>query len=89
MDKQVLATQLLERLKETVAVSEREGTKAAEHARNGATAQEKREDGRTSMEFGSLARGQRLRAQQGRFEVAAVESFHPQPFKPGALIKLG
>lgn len=89
MDKQALKAQLITRIRESIDVAERERTAAADAARTGATANEKREDARMAIEYGSLARGQGKRAQQARLELAALESFHPAPVADGGAVGLG
>lgn len=89
MDKQALVSQLVAKIREAVAVAEREMAAAADAAQHGADAQTKREDARMAIEFGGLARGQRLRAEQARMQLAAVESFHPRPIRRGGRVDVG
>ncbi len=42
-----------------------------------------------AIEYGGLARGQRVRAAQARLVLAAVESFHPRPIPRGGKIDVG
>lgn len=51
---------------------------ALEAAANIATENEKREDSRTMLEFGSLSTGQRLRAQRARDELELLNHFMKQ-----------
>lgn len=89
MDKQALADQLVARVRESVAVADREMAVAVEAARHGADAATKREDARMAIEYGAVARGQRRRAQQSRLVLSAVESFHPRPVMEGGRIDIG
>ena len=57
MDRQFLVEQLAERLRESAAVALQAQKAAADDARDGATAADKREDARVSQEPSSLARG--------------------------------
>jgi transcription elongation GreA/GreB family factor len=89
MDKQFLVEQLAERLRESAAVALQAQKAAAEEARDGATAAEKREDARVSQEYSSLARGQGQRADKLRAELAALAGFRPPALSPKAPIALG
>jgi transcription elongation GreA/GreB family factor len=89
MDKQFLVEQLAERLRESAAVALQAQKAAAEEARDGATAAEKREDARVSQEYSSLARGQGQRAEKLRAELLALAEFRPPSLSPKAPITLG
>lgn len=89
MDKRALVAQLIARVRESLAVAEREMEAATEAARHGADAKTRREDTRMAIEYGGLAQGQKRRAQQARMILAAVESFHPEPLPEGAAIAVG
>jgi transcription elongation GreA/GreB family factor len=88
MDKRFLVEQLSERLRASVAVARKAGQAAAEEARDGATAAEKREDARVALEYAGLARGQRERASRTMAELAA-ETFRPGRLAPNAPISVG
>jgi transcription elongation GreA/GreB family factor len=89
MDKRELVEQLAARLRDSAQVALKAGQEAAEEARDGATASEKRENARVALEYEGLARGQSERAQRTLAELAQLESFHPQRFGRGAPIALG
>jgi transcription elongation GreA/GreB family factor len=89
MDKQFLVEQLADRLRETAQIARKAGQAAAEEARDGATASEKRENARVSIEYSSLARGQAARAEKARAEISTLEAFRPPRLAPNAPIALG
>ncbi|MEB2345723.1 MAG: transcription elongation factor GreAB [Deltaproteobacteria bacterium] len=89
MDKQALVAQLRARLAEALAVSERAHEAAAEEARHGATAAEKRDDARVALEWSHLARGQARRVAQLRADLAALDGFAPGSLAPGSAAALG
>lgn len=89
MDKRFLVDQLADRLRASAEVARKAGQAAADEARHGATASEKREDARVALEYSSLARGQSQRADRARAELSALEAFHPQTFASNARIALG
>lgn len=78
MDKQFLVEQLAARIRGNAQVAMREQEAAALEAREGATADEKRADGRVAMEFAGLAHAQGRRANAARDELAVLEGFLPQ-----------
>ena len=89
MDKQFLVDQLADRLRESVAVAQQAQKAAAEEARDGATASEKRENARVAQEYSSLARGQGQRADKAIAELAALANFRPAPLPAKGPIALG
>ena len=89
MDKRVLIDQLAAHIRQAAAVAQRAGEDAATIARDGATAAEKREDGRVALEFQSLAKGQSRRADRARADLAALESFRPPALPRDARIIVG
>lgn len=89
MDKQFLIEQLAGRLRESVAVAQKAQRAAADEARDGATAAEKREDARVSQEYSSLARGQGQRADKLLAELQALAEFRPARLAPKGPITLG
>jgi transcription elongation GreA/GreB family factor len=89
MNKLFLVEQLAARIRGAAAVAQRAGDDAAVVAREGATANEKREDGRVALEFQSLARGHALRAEKARAELAILDGFRPAPLARGARVALG
>ena len=89
MDKRALVAQLVGKVRESLAVAEREAAAAAEAAREGEEPAARREDARMAIEFGGLARGQQQRVQQARIALAALESFHPPTIAKGGRVDLG
>jgi len=89
MDKRFLIEQLSDRLRESAHVARKAGQAAAEEARDGATAAEKRENARVAQEYAGLARGQAARASRAIAELSTLESFRPEPLPKGAPIALG
>ncbi len=89
MDKKFLVEQLCERLRESSQVALKASQAAADVARDGATPAEKREDARTALEFGALARGQKERAERMAAELGALSSFSPKAFSEHTPIALG
>ncbi len=70
-----LVDQLRQKLAQDAALATRAGCDARDAAQHSATAQEKREDGRTMIEFGNMARAQALRVEQIRQALAALDAF--------------
>lgn len=89
MDKKFLIEQLTDKLRASAQVARKAGQAAADEARDGATAAEKRENARVSQEYSGLARGQSARASQALVEIATLETFRPTPLPKGARIALG
>jgi len=89
MDKRFLVEQLIERLRSSAQVALSASESAATEARDGATPAEKREDARSAIEFGSLARAQSRRAQRAIGEIDALAAFRPAPWSHGAPIAVG
>ncbi|MFT7583444.1 MAG: transcription elongation GreA/GreB family factor [Myxococcota bacterium] len=89
MDKNALVQKLIDSLKTSSEVAEREMQAAADAAAHGADAQAKREDARMAIEYGGLALGQRKRVEQSRIALSAIESWHPRPIRQGAPIEVG
>lgn len=78
MDKQFLVEQLAARIRESAQVAMREQEAAATEAREGATADEKRADGRIAIEFAGLAHAQGRRAHAALDELGVLDGFRPQ-----------
>jgi transcription elongation GreA/GreB family factor len=76
MDKQFLVEQLATRIRETAQVAKREQEAAAIEAREGASPDEKRADGRVALEFSSLAHAQGRRASAALDDLTALDAFH-------------
>lgn len=89
MDKRFLVEQLCDKLRESAHVARKAGQAAAEEARDGATAAEKRENARVAQEYSGLARGQMARFNRAIAELATLESFRPAPLIKGARITVG
>ncbi len=89
MDKKFLVEQLSERLRQASQVARKASQAAAEVAREGATPAEKREDARTALEFGGLAKGQKERADRMAAELSTLAVFNPKKLPPQAPISLG
>jgi transcription elongation GreA/GreB family factor len=77
MDKVLMLEQLATRIRESAQVAKREQEAAAEAARDAATPDEKRADGRVALEFSSLAKAQGRRAGAALDDLAAIEAFRP------------
>jgi len=89
MDKKFLVEQLSERLREASHVARKASQAAADQAREGATPAEKREDARTALEFGALAKGQKERADRMTAELSTLAVFIPKSFSAQTPIALG
>ena len=89
MDKRFLIEQLSDKLRESAQVARKAGQAAAEEARDGATAAEKRENARVAQEYAGLARGQAARAGRTMAELSTLEGFRPAPLPKGAPIAIG
>src|ERR1019366_2385585 len=88
MDKRFLIEQLSEKLRESATVARKAGQAAADEARDGATAAEKRENARVAQEYAGLARGQAARASRAQAELSTLQTFRPAPLPRGARIAL-
>ncbi|HVK76923.1 MAG TPA: GreA/GreB family elongation factor [Kofleriaceae bacterium] len=89
MDKQFLLSQLIDQLSASAQVAKAARDAAATEAREGATPAEKREDARTAIEQGGLARAQDRRLREAESAVAALLAFRPAAARTGAVIGLG
>jgi transcription elongation GreA/GreB family factor len=89
MDKKFLVEQLAERLREASQVARKASQAAADQAREGATPAEKREDARTALEFGALAKGQKERADRMAAELGTLAIFNPKKLSAQTPIALG
>ena len=89
MDKRFLVEQLSDKLRESAHIARKAGQAAAEEARDGATAAEKRENARVAQEYAGLARGQAARASKAIAELSTLEAFRPGPLARGAPIAIG
>lgn len=94
LNKMYLIEQLAQRIRASEAVSTRAEQDAREAARSMATESEKKEDGRTAIEYGSLARGQAARARKAQEDLQALVAFSKalprftarSPVGPGAIV---
>ncbi len=87
-----LVDQLLRHYEDKLTQAQAQEADAREATRSVATAAEKREDARTTLEYGSLATGQVKRVRRIRAEMNHLERFRraPQPrFTPKSAIGLG
>jgi hypothetical protein len=75
LDKRFFIDQLRTKYEETLGIAIRVEGDAREAARSLATESEKKEDGRASIEFGSLATGQAQRAQRLKAELEQLRLF--------------
>jgi len=89
MDKQLLVAQLVETLRASARVALSASEAAAVEAREGATPAARREDARTAIEYGGLARGQSRRAREALGAADALAGFRPAALPNGAAIGLG
>ena len=89
MDKKFLVDQLADKLRASLVVARKAEQAAAEEARDGATASEKRENARVAQEYGSLARGQGQRADKTLAELSQLLEFRPQRLSSKSPITLG
>lgn len=81
LDKNALISQLADRLHQSDRLAHRAEADAREAARSLATESEKKEDGRSAIEFGSLATGQAQRARRVQEELQALENFQKEGVK--------
>lgn len=94
MDKQCMLEQLATRIRETARVARREQDAATLEAREGATPDEKRADGRVALEFSNMAQAQGRRASAALDELAVLEAFRvpatstPEKIAMGAIIEV-
>lgn len=94
LNKMHLIEQLAQHLQRSEAVAARAEHDAREAARSLATESEKKEDGRTAIEYGSLAKGQAARTRKVQEDLQALVAFSKalphfsprSPVAPGAII---
>ena len=89
MDKKFMVEQLAARIRESAQVAMRERAAAAAEAREGASPDEKRADGRVALEFSNLARAQGRRADNALDDLALLDGFRPPPLPARAPVALG
>jgi len=89
MDKIFLVGQLEAQLRGLAQGANEASAAAAEEARSGATAKERRSDTRLAIEYSSLALGQSQRARRAFAELATLEAFRPSSFVRGAQVDVG
>jgi transcription elongation GreA/GreB family factor len=91
LNKMHLIEQLAQRLQQSEAVAARAEHDAREAARSLATESEKREDGRTAIEYGSLAKGQAARTRKVQEDLQALVAFSKAlpRFSPRSPVGLG
>lgn len=97
LDVNSLVDQLIQHYTEQLASAREQELDAREAARSVATAAEKREDARTTLEYGSMATGQARRVQRIEAELEQLYAFKRQPngpfsrksaIAPGAIVDL-
>jgi transcription elongation GreA/GreB family factor len=89
MNKKLMVEQLATRLRESAQVAMRERAAAAIEARDGASPDEKRVDGRVALEYANLARAQGRRADNALDDLNLLENFRPGPLPARAPVAMG
>jgi transcription elongation GreA/GreB family factor len=89
MDKSFLVDQLANQLRDTARTARMAMEAAVIEARDGATAAEKREDARVSLEQSGLARGHKARLERVTADLAALEKLRLPRLAPRARIEVG
>ncbi len=84
-----MVEQLAARIRETAQIAMRERAAAATEAREGASPDEKRADGRVALEFSNLARAQGRRADHALDDLALLDGFRPPPLPARAPVAMG
>jgi transcription elongation GreA/GreB family factor len=89
MDKQDLVSQLEGQLREKARLAGRSARECADEAMNGASGKEKTVDSRVAIEFASLARGQKQRAERASSALQAIEGFRPAALTSRSRVEVG
>jgi len=89
MNKQELVGQLEAQLLKQAREAGRSATECASEARSGASSKEKTVDSRVAMEYASLARGQKQRAEKASAELRSLQGFVPRKLSSRAPIDVG
>ncbi|MBL4632817.1 MAG: GreA/GreB family elongation factor [Kofleriaceae bacterium] len=89
MDKQELVTQLVGQLRDQVRGAGRSAVECAAEAKNGASAKDKTTDSRVAIEYASMARAQKQRAERVFTELRAVEGFSPPALNQRSRVDVG
>ena len=89
MNKRFMVEQLSARIRESAQNAMRERAAAAIEARDGASPDEKRADGRVALEFSNLARAQGRRADNALDDLALLDGFLPPSLPPRAPVAMG
>ncbi len=89
MDKQELVGQLEAQLLKQAREAGRSATECASEARSGASSKEKTVDSRVAIEYASLARGQKKRAEKASAELRSLVGFVPKSLRSRAPIEVG
>lgn len=89
MDKQELVTQLESKIREVLRMAGTSAQECASEAMNGASKQEKSTDARVAIEYASMARGQKQRADRAQHELRALCGFSPRPLGKRAVVEVG
>lgn len=89
MNKQELVGQLEAQLLKQAREAGRSATELAGEARDGASSKEKTVDSRVAIEYASLARGQKQRAEKASSELRSLQGFVPKPLRSRSPIDVG
>lgn len=89
MNKQELVGQLEAQLLKQAREAGRSATELASEARDGASSKEKTVDSRVAIEYASLARGQKQRAEKASAELRSLQGFVPKTIPRRAPIEVG
>ncbi|MEZ4398988.1 MAG: GreA/GreB family elongation factor [Kofleriaceae bacterium] len=89
MDKAALVVQLVDQLRTSAHTARQLRDDAAVEAREGATPAEKREDARSAIEHGAMARAQDRRLREAEAAVEQLIGFRPPVWRDGAPIATG
>ena len=89
MDKQDLVSQLEGQLRAQARLAGRSALECANEAMNGASGKEKTVDSRVAMEYASMARGQKQRADKANSALQAIEGFSPRRLSSRSRVEVG
>ncbi len=89
MDKDLLVSQLVDRVRASLVVAREARDAAALEQREGATPAEKREDARAAIEHGSMARAQDRRRREAEAALEQIVGFRAPKFTDKAAIAVG
>jgi transcription elongation GreA/GreB family factor len=89
MDKQELLSQVMSKLETGLKLAQRTALDSRDAAANLATAQEKKDDSRTGLEFGALATGHEQRARKFAEELEQLQRVRLRPFGKRDAVDMG